>query len=107
MEERAPGLSRRLVDRALAAAGGQGNPMVTAVLERYAAEALREEARLLARSVLEEAHLFDLGPQDLVGAVLPLPAPDASDPDDVACEDPEEVAYEDLVATFPAAERAA
>jgi hypothetical protein len=39
--------------------------------------------------------------------VLPLPAPDASDPDDVACEDPEEVAYEDLVATFPAAERAA
>jgi uncharacterized protein (DUF2336 family) len=107
MAERPPGLSRRLVERALAAAEGQGNPMVTAVLERYAAEALREEARLLARSVVEEAHLFDLGPQDLVGAALPLPAPDAPDPEDVVCEDPEDVAYEDLVATMPAAERAA
>ena len=81
------------------------NLMVTAVLERYAAEALRG-ARLLARSVVEEAHLFDLGPQDLVGVVLPLPAPMLRT-EDVVCEDPEDVAYEDLVATMPAAERAA
>jgi hypothetical protein len=106
-EERVPGLSRGLVARALRAAEGQADPTVTAVLERYAAEALREEARLLARSVVAEANLLDLGPDDLVGAVAPLPAPDAPDPEQLSAQDPGEVAYEDLVETFPAAERAA
>jgi hypothetical protein len=105
-DARAPGLSRRLVERAIRAAEGQGHPVVIAVLERYAAEALRDEARLLAKSVVEEAHLLDLNPDDLVGAAPSLPAPEAPDAEERS-QEPEEADYEDLVATFPATERAA
>jgi uncharacterized protein (DUF2336 family) len=66
-EESPAGLSRRIIERAMTAADAPGNPGVTALLQRYEAEALRNEARALARSVAEEAAILDLSKDELAG----------------------------------------
>ena len=71
---KAAGLSRRLIERALAASAGQGNPSLAALLEHYAAEAAREEARLLAKSVVAEAKALELTTDDLVAEAARLAA---------------------------------
>jgi hypothetical protein len=83
------GLSRRLVERALAASAGTGNPTVAALLERYAAEAAREEARDLAQAVVAEAEALELTTDDLVQEATPLAARDVEESIEIAAEDAE------------------
>lgn len=64
-EESPAGLSRRIIERALTASEVPGHAGVTALLQRYEAEALRDEARALARSVAEEAGILDLSGDEL------------------------------------------
>jgi uncharacterized protein (DUF2336 family) len=66
-DESPAGLSRRIIERAMTAADAPGNPGVTALLQRYEAEALRDEARALARSVAKEAAILDLSVDELAG----------------------------------------
>ncbi|HEV2557314.1 MAG TPA: DUF2336 domain-containing protein [Microvirga sp.] len=64
-DESPAGLSRRIIDRAITASEVPGHAGVTALLQRYEAEALRDEARALARSVAEEAGVLDLSADEL------------------------------------------
>lgn len=86
-EDRRPGgLSRRLIDHALEAAGGPEDPTVSALLQRYGAEAARDEARRLARAVVAEANALQLTTDDLLreapALAPPRPIEDGSAPDD-------------------------
>ncbi len=63
--ETSRGLSRRMIERALTASDSRSHAGVTALLQRYDAEALRDEARALARSVAEEASILDLSADEL------------------------------------------
>ena len=64
-DETSPGLSRRMIERALTASENRTHAGVTALLQRFEAEALRDEARALARSVAEEAGILDLSTDEL------------------------------------------
>jgi uncharacterized protein (DUF2336 family) len=57
--------TRRLIERALTASAGADSAPVAALLRRYDAEAAREAARALVRSVEREAALLELTEADL------------------------------------------
>jgi len=76
-EEDRPGLSRRLIGRALAASTEQGTHALAALLERLAAEAAREEARRLTRTIVAEAEALELTTDDLSQTASPTQGRDA------------------------------
>ncbi|HEX2137619.1 MAG TPA: DUF2336 domain-containing protein [Microvirga sp.] len=94
----AAGLSQPLVERAVAASSAHGDAAVLSLLQRYATEAARDEARRLATSVVQESELLRLTEDDLVRHS----AGRARNP-----ADPEELLFEEIVDAAPELERAA